>query len=207
MDLRQRWLELGIDRLKASEDVVLKWWGQIEEQYSEAQRRYHTLHHLEEMFRHFDQYSRKLMQPELVSLAIFFHDIIYDPKAPDNEEKSADLFLEFSGESDCLITDQADRVKQWILQTKSHNIQENSEKDLQYFLDMDMAVLGRQTEDYKIYSKQIREEYKHVPDSEYRKRRSAVCRHMFRRRVYIGSEELYSATEDICYGRVSPVVP
>ena len=34
MDLRQRWLELGIDRLKASEDVVLKWWGQIEEQYS-----------------------------------------------------------------------------------------------------------------------------------------------------------------------------
>ena len=42
--------------------------------------------------------------------------------------------------------------------------------------------------DYKIYSKQIREEYKHVPDSEYRKRRSAVCRHMFRRRVYIGTE-------------------
>ena len=74
MDLRQRWLELGKDRLKASEDVVLKWWGQIEERYSEAQRRYHTLHHLEEMFRHFDQYSRKLMQPELVSLAIFFHE-------------------------------------------------------------------------------------------------------------------------------------
>ena len=74
MDLRQRWLELGIDRLKAPEDVVLKWWGQIEERYSEAQRRYHTLNHLEEMFRHFDQYSRKLMQPELVSLAIFFHE-------------------------------------------------------------------------------------------------------------------------------------
>lgn len=31
----------------------------------------------------------------------------------------------------------------WILQTKSHSVKENSDKDLQFFLDMDMAVLGR----------------------------------------------------------------
>lgn len=30
--------------------------------------------------------------------------------------------------------------------TKAHTIQDNAEKDLQYFLDMDMAVLGRSSE-------------------------------------------------------------
>lgn len=34
----------------------------------------------------------------------------------------------------------------WILQTKSHSVKENSDKDLQFFLDMDMAVLGRPRE-------------------------------------------------------------
>lgn len=38
----------------------------------------------------------------------------------------------------------------WILQTKSHSVKENSDKDLQFFLDMDMAVLGRPSEGKKI---------------------------------------------------------
>lgn len=38
----------------------------------------------------------------------------------------------------------------WILQTKSHSVKENSDKDLQFFLDMDMAVLGRPSEGKKM---------------------------------------------------------
>lgn len=38
----------------------------------------------------------------------------------------------------------------WILQTKSHSVKENSDKDLQFFLDIDMAVLGRPSEGKKM---------------------------------------------------------
>nr|XP_034302316.1 uncharacterized protein LOC117681522 isoform X2 [Crassostrea gigas] len=146
MDLHQRWLSTAIDVLKISGDLPQKWWGVIEGRYSEKQRHYHTLRHLEEMFQHFDKYFKKLNQPELVVLAIFFHDIIYDPKANDNEEESAEVFSQFSKEAGNLEADKTDAVMKWILQTKSHSVKENSDKDLQFFLDMDMAVLGRPSE-------------------------------------------------------------
>lgn len=74
MDLQHRWLSTAIDVLKISGDLPQKWWGVIEGRYSEKQRHYHTLRHLEEMFQHFDKYFKKLNQPELVVLAIFFHE-------------------------------------------------------------------------------------------------------------------------------------
>lgn len=46
--------------------------------------------------------------------------------------------------------DKTDAVMKWILQTKSHSVKENSDKDLQFFLDMDMAVLGRPSEGKKM---------------------------------------------------------
>ncbi|XP_061173310.1 uncharacterized protein LOC133182476 [Saccostrea echinata] len=198
MDLRQRWLTLARDILRIQEDVCQKWWGYIEQKYSESQRHYHTLSHLEEMFQHFDQYHEKLDKPELVSLAIYFHDIIYDPKASDNEERSADVFTQFVKESSAnLKEDERDKVRHWILLTKSHSVQERAEADLQYFLDMDMAVLGRTPEDYRKYAAQIRDEYSHYPDQDYRKGRSAVLKGFSQRQRIYASDEFHKLYHDI----------
>lgn len=197
MDLQHRWLSTAVDVLKISGDLPQKWWGVIEGRYSEKQRHYHTLRHLEEMFQHFDKYFKKLNQPELVVLAIFFHDIIYDPKANDNEEESAEVFSQFSKEAGNLEADKTDAVMKWILQTKSHSVKENSDKDLQFFLDMDMAVLGRPSEGYKKYADQIREEYIHIPDPEYKKRRSAVLRGFCQRQRIFATDEFHEMYHDI----------
>lgn len=197
MDLQQRWLNTTIDVLKIPGDLPQKWWGVIEGRYSETQRHYHTLWHLEEMFQHFDRHFKNLTQPELVVLAIFFHDIIYDPRAADNEEKSAEVFSQFSREAGTMEAEKTDKVRQWILITKSHNVQEDSEKDLQFFLDMDMAVLGRPSEDYKIYAHQIREEYKHVPEPEYKRRRSAVLRGFCERQRIFATDEFHELYHDV----------
>ncbi|XP_048731044.1 uncharacterized protein LOC125648151 isoform X2 [Ostrea edulis] len=189
MDLRQRWTTLAKETLTVPESISWKWWEHIEQRYNESQRHYHTLRHLEEMFQHFDQFQNELIHPELVSLAIFFHDIIYDPKAPDNEERSADVFVQFSQEAGNLKENQVEKVKEWILLTKAHTIQDNAEKDLQYFLDMDMAVLGRSSEEYKKYAEQIRKEYSHVPDPEFRKRRSAILQDFTQRQRIFASDE------------------
>ncbi|XP_062582105.1 uncharacterized protein LOC134243892 [Saccostrea cucullata] len=198
MALRQRWLKLARDTLRVKEEVCQKWWGYIEQKYSESQRHYHTLHHLEEMFQHFDQYHEKMARPELVSLAVYFHDIIYDPKASDNEERSADIFIQFVKESSVnLKEDERDKVRDWILLTKSHSVQEKAESDLQYFLDIDMAVLGRSPEGYRTYAGQIRNEYSHYPDQDYRKGRSAVLRGFTQRQRIYASEEFHKLYHDI----------
>lgn len=50
------------------------WWNKIETRYSEPQRYYHTLNHLESMFFYFENVKDNLQNPDLVSLAIFFHE-------------------------------------------------------------------------------------------------------------------------------------
>lgn len=50
------------------------WWNKIQTRYTEKQRYYHTLNHLDSMFFHFDKVKNELQNPQLVSLAIFFHE-------------------------------------------------------------------------------------------------------------------------------------
>ena len=58
--------------------------------YAEPHRHYHTAQHINECLAHFDR-ARSLCEhaPE-VELALWFHDAIYEPRAKDNEKKSAD---------------------------------------------------------------------------------------------------------------------
>nr|CCC95719.1 unnamed protein product [Trypanosoma congolense IL3000] len=91
-----------------SEDVVEEMWGRyIAAPYAEPHRYYHTMTHLEEMLSHFLQYQSSVAPehclPEwgtrrlVVELAILFHDVVYDPKRNDNEERSVDWFRAFWG--------------------------------------------------------------------------------------------------------------
>lgn len=42
--------------------------------YSEPQRYYHTLTHIEHMFELFNQHKSALKRPEIVAMAIWFHE-------------------------------------------------------------------------------------------------------------------------------------
>ena len=57
------------------------------------------------------------------------------------------------------------KVRRWIVQTADHKCNADDDGDCKLFMDFDMAVLGRPWEQYEVYSKQIREEYKHVPEA------------------------------------------
>ena len=72
-ELADRWFDL-CNRLRMEKTTSSKWWEMIQSRYNETQRRYHTLDHLLEMFQHFDQHTNRLQEPDLVSLAIFFHE-------------------------------------------------------------------------------------------------------------------------------------
>ena len=73
MSLQERWAEIN-KGLGVSERLCSKWWEIIKGRYSEPQRHYHTLAHLEDMFEKFETVKDKICQPAAVSLSVFFHE-------------------------------------------------------------------------------------------------------------------------------------
>jgi predicted metal-dependent HD superfamily phosphohydrolase/GNAT superfamily N-acetyltransferase len=157
----------------------------------EPQRHYHTLVHLDELLAHFHGFENFLArnQKEAFSdrdsilFTLFFHDVVYDPRAKDNEEQSAALFAEFAKQAlaDSLI----DKVVSYILQTKTHmNVLASAPLELLGFLDMDLAILGAPKERYIRYADEIRAEYKHIPHDLFCKGRSAVLKSFLGQRLY-----------------------
>lgn len=196
MCLQQRWKDL-CTFFNVKQEIVDEYWDMIESKYTEKHRRYHTLSHLSDMFKHFDDVRDQLSQAQLVGMAIFFHDVVYDPKKTDNEERSAEIFLEFAKN---ITSKEIDRgadisiVFDWIIDTKRHETEVHrtpetfGRDDLHFFLDMDMAILGSPDADYTKYADDIRIEYQHIPEPLFRERRAAVLR------SFLGVPNIY-ATE------------
>jgi len=180
--LKSRWDHMleGI----VCDDLREKWWSEIVTSYSAPHRYYHNLFHLAEMFHYFDNFQVQLEKPLIISLAIFFHDLVYDPKSSTNEEDSVQRFDAFAKEAELNKTART-LVASYIQATKSHSLENLEDSDLGFFLDFDLAVLGRSPAGYLEYAKDIRREFTHVPPATYRSERSKIlstflgCEHIF----------------------------
>lgn len=75
VSLEERWGSL-VGELGVKEDCCRRWWRVVCERYSEPQRFYHTLDHIRSLFVLFDEVNERgmLSRPDLVALAIFFHE-------------------------------------------------------------------------------------------------------------------------------------
>uniref|UniRef100_A0A7S4VSM3 Cytidyltransferase-like domain-containing protein n=1 Tax=Alexandrium monilatum TaxID=311494 RepID=A0A7S4VSM3_9DINO len=173
--LKARWLEVCkvLEVEMVDEALVNRWWQVIKVRYSGKGRAYHTLEHLGEIFEYYDQHSSKFSDTTAVILAIFFHDVVYDPQlgSPKNEKESAVLFERF-GQEAIPAGDPPGRAKgelmlkvsRWIVQTAHHRCAPGDELDCKLLMDFDMAVLGKPWEAYEEYTQKIRREYIHVPE-------------------------------------------
>jgi len=150
---------------------------------------YHNLAHIEDCLEKFARFQSLADDPRAVELAIWFHDIVYDPRAKDNEERSADeaaVFLQG--------TEFVDSVRILILATE-HN-EESGSRDARLLCDIDLSILGSERELYQTYSKAIREEYAWVSDEEYRAGRAKVLRRFLDRSSIYGLSKLRECFEE-----------
>ena len=69
------------------------WHERLVRAYGEPQRAYHSLQHLEECLSVFDEAKGFMQQPDLIEMALWFHDAVYDPKSSENEALSAAMAL------------------------------------------------------------------------------------------------------------------
>eukprot|EP00118_Oscarella_pearsei_P027429 m.1214 g.1214 ORF g.1214 m.1214 type:complete len:221 (+) comp5895_c0_seq1:156-818(+) len=185
--------------LHPAPSLARQWWDVIRSKYTESQRHYHTLCHLTEMMHFLVEYSDALRHPESVAMAIFFHDVIYDPTRKDNEEQSAALYDEFASMCNEGVKLLHLKIKELILQTKCHSTEVNhassstyGTQDEHYFLDFDMAILGSPEEDYLKYANQIRKEYSHVPAEAYCTGRCQVLE------GFLSTNNIYNTKEFQC---------
>ena len=110
-------------------------------------------------------------EPTAVSLAVWFHDIIYSPQNQDNEAQSAAIARSLLASfNDVGLLDEVARL---ILLTQTHQT-EPSDENGRLLLDADLAILGSPRAVYQQYAQAIRREYAHVPDELYTRGRTAV---------------------------------
>ena len=148
--------------------------------YAEPQRAYHTLRHLTHCLDEFEDARHLAEHPNDVEMALWFHDAIYDPKATDNEARSAELARRTAAEAR-LPEAFGTRVAALVLATRHQGIPEGA--DARLLVDIDLAILGRPQSEFDDYEANIRKEYLFVPWPEYRSARSAVLQSFLDRKA------------------------
>jgi predicted metal-dependent HD superfamily phosphohydrolase len=160
--------------------------------WSEPQRHYHTLQHLRECLDQLDGQRRLAQRPAEIALALWFHDAFYDPQRSDNEQRSAewaDEALRAAGLRDGC----AARVHAMVMATAGHA--PTPDPDRQLLVDIDLAILGAEPARFDESDAQIRAEYAHVPQAQWREGRGGVLRGFLARSRIYGTPALHERHE------------
>ena len=175
---REFWQRLGAD------GSPLPPWQRLHTAYTESWRAYHNLDHIGHCLAELAAVRQLADDPIALEAAVWFHDVIYDTRRKDNEERSAglaDVILQDAGKPNNF----RGHVHTLILATK-HESQPTS-SDTRLLADIDLSILGQSSERYAEFEQQIRREYAWVPDADFAAGRSAILNSFLQR------ESIYSS--------------
>ena len=137
-----------------------------------------------------------------MALALYYHDVIYDPTRADNEQKSAEYAVDAL--NTCLSLEQCQDLYALIIMTANHQIDESIDSvkyssvkysDAAYLLDMDLSILGAPWPTYEQYANAIRQEYAHISDIDYCDGRTAVLQRLLAHPKLYLTDYYYSQLE------------
>ena len=191
--LRGKWI-VAVQTIETSGSLASDYFQDILDRYAAKGRYYHTIDHIYQCFDLMEVFDSQLVNRTAMYLALFYHDIIYNPLSKDNEEKSADYAvacLQKLGFEESLI----DLVKQLILVTKGHRAPEGSSFDFRCLIDVDLFIFGNSRESYQSYCEAIRKEYWLVPSFLYRKGRKKILLSLQERKPFYYTAEMQKQCE------------
>jgi predicted metal-dependent HD superfamily phosphohydrolase len=136
--------------------------------YTAPGRHYHNRAHIEDCL---DALARvenlSALDREILSAAIWWHDVVYDATRADNEELSARLAEQH------VRPDISQEVGRLIRLTKTHDVQPDDRLGA-ILISIDLSILGAEPTRYDAYAAAIRQEFIHVPEGDYRAGRAKV---------------------------------
>ncbi|MFA8301349.1 MAG: hypothetical protein ACEPOV_14370 [Hyphomicrobiales bacterium] len=179
--LKQIWEDLSSNYC-ADNNLVNELWEEIEQLYSSLSRFYHTLEHIEYMAEMALENKELISNMDAFLFSIFYHDIIYNAKRTDNEDKSAILASKHLSKLN-VPEEIISKCQEYIIATKRHKACSCSDTNM--FLDMDLAILGESQLVYNRYSLFIRQEYSCYSDIQYNCRRIILLQRLLsRKRIF-----------------------
>jgi predicted metal-dependent HD superfamily phosphohydrolase len=190
-DLLAEWLRLMPGVVDPGSDPAA--WAEagreLLRRWAEPHRRYHDDEHLTSLLSTVDGLGASVE----VRLAVWYHDAVYDPRAADNEERSAQLAIDALTRLDAQprIVDEVARL---VRLTATHD-PTGDDVNGRLLCDADLAVLARPWDEYRRYAAAVREEYRHVSDEDFRKGRAAVLRHLLGLPVLYRTPQLHERWE------------
>jgi predicted metal-dependent HD superfamily phosphohydrolase len=178
------------------DDVVERAGTGLLAHWTEPTRRYHTTTHLVEMFGALEELedAREIdnRQCSVARLAAWFHDAIHDPAARSGSNEADSAMLAGDTLRQLSFADEdIDAIDRLIRLTARHDT-EAVEPLEAAFHDADLWILSAAQKRFDGYCDQVRQEYAHVPDTEYRKGRAAILGPLLHRdRIYRTSHALH----------------
>ena len=160
--------------------------------YGESQRYYHTLEHIDHCLGMFDDCHTLLQAPAAVELAVWFHDVVFEPGQPDNELRSAELYRDFARgvHSENLI----DHVYGLIMATL-HNGFALEGIDVEYIVDIDLSSFGLTWDEFLRDSENLRRENPHLEDKAYYRNQGYFQARLLERPRFFLSDFFYQRYE------------
>jgi predicted metal-dependent HD superfamily phosphohydrolase len=189
IEIRTAWRRLAGHEHDSYVDALLL-------RYAEPHRYYHTATHIMKVVRHLFDLSAVLgtqPSPELLAAGLY-HDAIYDPRADDNEARSAALAI---GDLHLLgwSAERRNVVQALVLATASHVDAVDPTDETAILLDSDLAILGADPLTYQGYVTGVRAEYFFVDDEHWRVGRGRVLRHFLDSPRLFATEHMHAELE------------
>ena len=158
-----RFVALWERRLNGGRALAETVHARLVELYGEPHRRYHTLDHVRHCLEEFDRAAALMDDPDVVEMALWFHDAIYRSGAMDNERRSADLFRQWSEEhADAAFLQ---RVDDLIMVTTHRD--PPTQRDERFIVDIDLSSFGLPWEAFERDGRRIRAECADIVDEIY----------------------------------------
>lgn len=170
--------------------------------YSEPHRTYHDETHIADMLQLLDRYQNTATRPDLITHAIFWHDVVYTTRdtngnyRPDalNVQESADAFL---GHVQDMEQKDHKAVSAMIMATSGHDVPQfdaayykGFTRDTALFLDLDLSSMATPWDKFWNNTKAIRQEYDWIDKDVFCKTRADILE------KFLGRDHLYHVVPD-----------
>lgn len=171
--LRRRFVDL-VERLGASNECD-QIFARIYAAWSSASRRYHDVEHLTDCLREVDRLPSSFTR-DLVELALWYHDAVYEPGATDCEQRSSAWLM--TDTAALGLADRPARIAAALVEMTAHGAARMTSDEGALVADIDLSILGKDPLRFMDFEHSVEEEFGAMPPLAFRVGRGRFLDHL-----------------------------
>lgn len=165
------------NRASANGPEAITIWAYLTGEFRQPHRHYHGQTHIAHCLSELDAVCNEIGNPDMVELALWFHDAIYEPGEKNNELRSAELFLGYA--RGALPAPLVKEVYDAILATIHQHPPERN--NARFVVDIDLSSFGLPWSEFMADCHALRKEQIHIPDSGFYPGKRKFLHHLIER--------------------------